>query len=78
MVLQGPMSQESISVGTQVRLLQQPSYLKTADAISMLRPPDLIDAGEIGQVVALKAMDQVAVRFRRGTFLLELKQLETL
>ena len=61
-----------------MRLLQQPSYLKTADAMSMLRPPDLIDAGEIGQVVALKAMEQVAVRFRRGTFLLELKQLETL
>ncbi|MGA0278209.1 MAG: DUF3148 domain-containing protein [Vulcanococcus sp.] len=76
MVLQRPMSQESISVGTQVRLLAQPSYLKTADAMSMLRPPDLIDADEVGQVVALKALDQVAVRFRRGTFLLELKQLE--
>ena len=70
------MSQESISVGTQVRLLAQPSYLKTADAMSMLRPPDLIDADEVGQVVALKALAQVAVRFRRGTFLLELKQLE--
>jgi len=70
------MSQESISVGTQVRLLAQPSYLKTADAMSMLRPPDLIDADEVGQVVALKALDQVAVCFRRGTFLLELKQLE--
>ena len=72
------MSQESISVGTQVRLLQQPSYLKTVYAMSMLRPPDQIDAVESGQVVAQEAMDQDAVRFRRGTFLLELKQLETL
>ncbi|MFZ9216587.1 MAG: NAD(P)H dehydrogenase assembly family protein, partial [Vulcanococcus sp.] len=33
-------------VGTRVRLRDQPTYLKTADAMSMLRPPDLVDAGE--------------------------------
>ena len=42
----------------------------------MLRPPDLVDSGEVGQVVGLRAMEQVAVRFRRGTFLLEMRQLE--
>lgn len=64
------------AIGQQVRLLQVPPYLKTADAMPMLRPPDLVDSGEIGQVVALRALAQVAVRFRRGTFLLELRQLE--
>ena len=32
----------------------------------------------MGQVVALRALDQVAVRFRRGTFLLEARLLEVL
>ena len=66
----------TLSVGSSVRLLQTPPYLKTADAMPMLRPPDLVDSGEVGQVVGLRALEQVAVRFRRGTFLLEMRQLE--
>jgi len=66
------------TVGDQVRLLQSPPYLKTADPMPMLRPPDLVVSGELGQVVALRALDQVAVRFRRGTFLLEARLLEVL
>jgi hypothetical protein len=46
-------------------------YLKTADPMPMLRPPDLIDPGETGVVVELRALGIRAVRFRRGTFLLE-------
>jgi hypothetical protein len=42
----------------------------------MLRPPDLVDAQEEGEVVGLRALEQLAVRFRRGTFLLEARQLE--
>lgn len=61
-----------------MRLLQSPAYLKTADPMPMLRPPDLVDSGEQGQVVALRALDQVAVRFRRGTFLMEARLLEVL
>ncbi len=57
-------------VGTVVRLLQRPSYLKTADPMPMLRPPDLIGVDEVGQVVEQRALGQLAVRFRRGTFLL--------
>ncbi|MFM2080290.1 MAG: hypothetical protein RLZZ589_1395 [Cyanobacteriota bacterium] len=68
----------ALLVGDQVRVVQALPYLKTADPMPMLRPPDLVDAGEIGQVVALRAMAQVAVRFRRGTFLLEAQQLELL
>jgi hypothetical protein len=57
-------------VGTVVRLLQRPSYLKTADPMPMLRPPDLIGVDETGQVVEQRPLGQLAVRFRRGTFLL--------
>jgi hypothetical protein len=42
----------------------------------MLRPPDLVDTTELGQVVGLRAGGLLAVRFRRGTFLLESGQLE--
>jgi hypothetical protein len=69
---------QSIGVGDTVRLSQRPRYLKTADVMPMLRPPDLVDPEEQGQVVAIKAGDQRAVRFRRGTFLLTLDQLERL
>ncbi|WP_398334323.1 NAD(P)H dehydrogenase assembly family protein [Vulcanococcus sp.] len=67
-----------LEVGARVRLLQAPAYLKSADAMPMLRPPDLVDAGEEGVVVGLRAGEQVAVRFRRGAFLLERRQLERL
>ena len=42
----------------------------------MLRPPDLVSVGEIGEVVALHPLETVAVRFRRGAFLIPLSQLE--
>ena len=67
-----------LEVGARVRLLQAPAYLKSADAMPMLRPPDLVDTGEEGEVVGLRAGEQVAVRFRRGAFLLERRQLERL
>jgi hypothetical protein len=59
-----------------VRLRELPAYLKSADPMPMLRPPDLVDAQEEGEVVGLRALEQLAVRFRRGTFLLEARQLE--
>ena len=51
-------------------MAEVPTYLKTADPMPMLRPPDLISLGEQGDVVALHPADTEAVRFRRGTFLL--------
>jgi len=64
------------SVGDAVRLISQPAYLKTADPMPMLRPADLVALDEVAQVVAVKAGSQLAVRFRRGTFLLEASQLQ--
>ena len=63
-------------LGCKVRLRESPAFLKTADPMPMLRPPDLVDAAEVGAVVGLRALEQHAVRFRRGTFLLEARQLE--
>lgn len=64
-----------VALGDAVRLALQRPYLKTADPMPMLRPGDLVSPDEVGQVVALRAADQVAVRFRRGTFLLEVSWL---
>ena len=65
-----------VSIGDRLRLIQQLPYLKSADPMPMLRPPDLVAAGEVGEVVSLHPMDTVAVRFRRGTFLIALDRLE--
>lgn len=63
-------------VGDAVKLKGRPKYLKTADPMPMLRPPDLVDSDEQGQVLAIMARNQFAVRFRRGTFLLDVEQLQ--
>ncbi|MFY8149690.1 MAG: NAD(P)H dehydrogenase assembly family protein [Prochlorococcaceae cyanobacterium] len=60
----------AFAVGDCVRLRQPLRYLKTADPMPMLRPPDLVDPDEQGTVVGLRALEQLAVRFRRGTFLI--------
>ncbi|WFN60554.1 DUF3148 domain-containing protein [Synechococcus sp. CCFWC 502] len=62
-------------MGDWVRITARITYLKTADPMPMLRPPDLVDGDEAGQVMALRAINQLAVRFRRGTFLLDVAQL---
>ena len=66
----------TVSIGDRLRLKQQLPYLKSADPMPMLRPPDLVAAGEVGEVVALHPLDTVSVRFRRGTFLIALDRLE--
>jgi len=65
-----------LPVGASVQLRTRPAYLKTADPMPMLRPPDLVDAAEVGVVVALRPLEQRAVRFRRGTFLIAAAELE--
>jgi hypothetical protein len=62
-------------VGDRVCLLQSVPYLKTADPMPMLRPPDLVATGEVGAVSEIRPRDQLAVRFRRGTFLLAVRDL---
>ena len=65
----------SVSIGDQVRLARPQTFLKTADPMPMLRPPDLVTHGEIGRVTALLPADTAAVRFARGTFLLSIAEL---
>lgn len=65
-----------LAIGSGVRLVSRPRYLRTADPMPMLRPPDLVAGDEVGLVVEQRPLDLLAVRFRRGTFLLNRADLE--
>ena len=62
-------------IGQKVSLKVPLSYLKTADPMPMLRPPDLVSPDETGEIVGLRALDIAEVRFRRGVFLIEIDKL---
>ncbi len=42
----------------------------------VLRPADLVEIAEQGEVMAIHPMQQRAVKFRRGTFLLAVSSLQ--
>ena len=59
-----------------VRLIMPVSYLKTSGNMPMLRPPDLVAIDEVGQILSIKSPDTVEVKFRRGSFLIDVEKLE--
>ena len=59
-----------------VKLIAPVSYLKTSDNMPMLRPPDLVDIDEIGEILSIKSIDTVEVKFRRGSFLIDIDKIE--
>ena len=59
-----------------VKLIAPVSYLKTADNMPMLRPPDLVAIDEVGEILSIKSPETVEVKFRRGTFLLDIDKIE--
>ena len=64
-----------LSVGEKVSLQVPLPYLKTSDAISMLRPPDLVSLDEVGVIIGIRANDLLEVKFRRGNFLIPSERL---
>lgn len=67
-----------ISVGCRVRLVSLPPYLKTAEPMPMLRPPDLLAVGDTGTVIDRRPGGYWGVKFDRGAFLLDAKYLEAI
>ena len=65
-------------IGEKVSLQVPLPYLKTADSISLLRPPDLVSLDEVGIIVGIKANDLLEVKFRRGSFLIPSERLRLL
>ena len=59
-----------------VKLIAPVSYLKTSDNMPMLRPPDLVAIDEVGEVISIKSPNSVEVKFRRGSFLIDIDKIE--
>jgi hypothetical protein len=72
------MNHQEITVGSKVRLISLPPYLKTAEPMPMLRPSDLLEIGAEGVVMDRRPGNYWGVRFERGAFLMENQHLETL
>jgi len=64
------------SIGEKVSLQVPLPYLKTADPVSMLRPPDLVSLDEIGVIKGIRPNDLLEVKFRRGNFLIPSERLK--
>ena len=63
-------------INDKVKLIAPVSYLKTSDNMPMLRPPDLVAIDEIGEIRSIKSPDIVEVKFRRGSFLIDIDKIE--
>ena len=64
------------NIQDKVRLIVPLPYLKTSDNMPMLRPPDLVDIDEVGEILSLKAPNTVEIKFRRGSFLIDTDKIE--
>ena len=64
------------SINQRVKLIMPLPYLKTAENMPMLRPPDLVDIDEIGEIMSIKSPETVEVKFRRGSFLIDVSKLK--
>ena len=62
---------KSFKVGDRVKILALPSYIKTAEPMPMLRPPNLLTIGEQGTIMDRRPGGYYGIRFTQGAFLLE-------
>ncbi|MGM3307754.1 regulatory protein SipA [Anabaena sp. WFMT] len=70
------MTQE-FPIGSKVRVVALPPYVKTADPMPMLRPPEVISIGEEGIVLDRRPGGYWGVRFTRGAFLIDSQYIES-
>ena len=66
----------NFNIGQKVKLISPLPYLKTADNMPMLRPPELVAIDEVGEIIALSSPSTVEVTFRRGSFLIDIDKLK--
>ena len=63
-------------INDKVKLIAPVSYLKTSANMPMLSPPDLVAIDEIGEILSIKSPDTVEVKFRIGSFLIDIDKIE--
>ena len=66
----------NFQINQKVKLIVPLPYLKTSENMPMLRPPDLVAIDEIGQILSIRSPNSVEVKFRRGSFLIDVDKLE--
>ena len=64
------------NIQDKVKLKNPLSYLKTSENMPMLRPPDLVAIDEVGEIISLKSPNTVEIKFRRGSFLIDIDKIE--
>tara|TARA_A100001011_G_scaffold323498_1_gene345456 strand:+ start:146 stop:361 length:216 start_codon:yes stop_codon:yes gene_type:complete len=64
------------NIQDKVKLKNPLSYLKTSENMPMLRPPDLVAIDEVGEIIAIKSPHTVEIKFRRGSFLIDIDKIE--
>lgn len=67
---------EEFQVGDRVRVVKLPRYVKTAEPMPMLRPPDVIKIGEEGVVLDRRPGGYWGIRFKQGAFLIDSQYIE--
>ncbi len=65
-------------IGSKVRVVSLPPYLKTAEPMPMLRPAEVIHVGEEGIVLDHRPGGYWGVRFTRGAFLIDSQYIESI
>ena len=64
------------NIQDKVKLIVPLSYLKTSDNMPMLRPPDLVAIDEVGEIISINSPNTVVIKFRRGSFLIDIEKIE--
>lgn len=65
-------------IGSKVRVVTLPPYVKTAEPMPMLRPADVIYVGEEGIVLDRRPGGYWGVRFTRGAYLIDSQYIESI
>ena len=63
-------------VKDKVKLIAPLPYLKTSENMPMLRPPELVAIDEVGEIISLRSPNTVEIKFRRGSFLIDINKIE--
>jgi hypothetical protein len=67
---------QEIAIGSKIRLISHPPYLKTAEPMPMLRPFDILPLGSEGVVMDRRPGGYWGVKFQKGAFLMESQYIE--
>ena len=66
----------NLKTGDRIKVIALPPYIKTAEPMPMLRPPDTLTVGEEGTIIDRRPGGYYGVRFASGAFLLNSQYLK--